>query len=102
MIGFTCLMIGLMSMPWMVLIPTKVAGMINTGNILILSSFAVMYGPKEFFIDKFLCNGARSFWAVMYILALGLSIYFGFFTEEGLLTVICLFAELLFMLYFVA
>ena len=102
MIGFACLLIGLVSMPWMVIIPTKVAGMINTGNILILASFAVMYGPKVFFIDKFLCNGWRSFWAIMYILALGLSIYFGFFTKKDLITVICLLAELLFMLYFVA
>ena len=41
-------------LPTIVVTPTTVANLFNIGSITILISFAVLWGPKEFCLDRFL------------------------------------------------
>ena len=88
-------------LPFALMSPRLVATLFNMGSLIILGSFAVMYGVEEFFLRKFMV-GAKKLYAVGYCVTLVLCLYFSLFTSSYIMTFLCLIGEVIFMLYFVA
>jgi len=88
-------------LPWIIIKPSAAANLFNLGSLIILTSFAVLWGPREFFLGKFLA-GPKSLYAAGFLISLLLCIYFSVISGSYIMTFVCLIAEICFMLYFVA
>ena len=86
--------------PMIVLSPTRVANFFNVGSVLILCSFAVLYGTHEYCVNRFIC-GPRRWYAIGYIISLMLCLYFSI-ERRSLLFLIFLLFELAFLIIFLA
>lgn len=100
MVGVFFIFMSFCMLPTIVVTPTTVANLFNIGSIAILISFAVLWGPKEFCLDRFLFSERQQF-AVGYFITLLMCLYFGI-TKSRILCIITLLAEFVFMLYFIA
>jgi hypothetical protein len=101
LIGCFFIVMSVFFLPSIVISPYKVANLFNVGSILILSSFAVIYGWFDYCINQFLC-GPRGAIAFCYLTMLGVCTYFSIFRRDFLLTIACLVIELVFLVYYVA
>ncbi|MFM7857862.1 MAG: hypothetical protein ACKO96_39555 [Flammeovirgaceae bacterium] len=88
-------------LPWIFFKPSAVANLFNLGSIAILASFAVLWGPEEFFKNK-LFKGEKKAYAIGYLVTLVLGIYFGVIRQAYIMTFVTLILEICFMLYFIA
>jgi len=62
-------------LPWILIKPSAVANLFNLGSLTILASFAVLWGPRVFFLEKFMV-GEKKFYAVGFTISLLLCIFF--------------------------
>ena len=88
-------------LPWIFFKPSAVSNLFNLGSLTILGSFAYLWGPREFFFNKFLV-GPKKFYATGYLITLLLNLYFGVIKGSYIMTFLTLFIEIGFMLYLVA
>ena len=100
-IGCGFIILAIFMLPWIFFKPSAVANLFNLGSIAILVSFAVLWGPEEFFKNK-LFKGEKRIYAIGYLVTLVLGIYFGVIRNSYIMTFVTLILEICFMLYFVA
>ncbi len=101
LVGCFFVFLSLLMLPFIIFKVRTVANLFNTGAITIFISFTVLWGAREFCLNRFL-NKARSLYAIGFLASLVLCVYYSFFKESYLMTLITLIAELCFVIYFVA
>jgi len=79
----------------------SIANLFNFGVILILISFAVLWGAHEFWVNRFFYS-KRAAYAIGLTATIILCVYYSFFKESYLMTLVSLMAEICFMAYFIA
>ncbi len=88
-------------LPFIIFKVRAIANLFNAGAITILISFGVLWGAREFWLDRFFYS-SRSIYAFGFTSTMGVCIYYSFFKESYLMTLLTLIAELGFLLYFIA
>ena len=88
-------------LPFIIFKVRAIANLFNAGAITILISFGVLWGAREFWLDRFFYS-SRSIYAFGFTSTMGICIYYSFFKESYLMTLLTLIAELGFLLYFIA
>ena len=68
---------------------------------MILISFAVLWGAHEFWVNRFFYS-TRSVYAIGFVATMALCVYYSFFKQSYLMTLLTLAAELCFIAYFIA
>jgi hypothetical protein len=100
-LGCILILLSVIMLPWIVLNPSSVANLFNAGAITILVSFTVLWGARDFCINRFL-YGKRSIYAMGFLATLIICVYFSFLRQSYLMTLISLLGELCFVIYFIA
>ena len=88
-------------LPWVVINPSGVANFFNVGSLIIIASFAILYGPEEFFKRRLL-KGPKKGYIIGYLVSLVICLYASIIRGSFILTFLALMAEFGFMLYFIA
>jgi hypothetical protein len=90
-------------LPWAIIMPKKICNLFNIGSLLILVSYMVLYGPRQYCIDRFLCaKGKQKFFAVAYLFFLLLSITLSVFTKRTIPILLVTGIECVLLVYVVA
>lgn len=100
-IGCFLIFISILMLPFIIFKVRAIANTFNAGAITILISFGVLWGAREFWIDRFFYS-SRSIYAIGFTTTMGLCVYFSFLKESYFMTLILLVLELSFLLYFIA
>jgi hypothetical protein len=100
-VGCGVIILSVFMLPWIILNPGAFANLFNLGQLIILASFALLWGPKKFFIDM-LCNGVKKVYAIGYLISLLCCMYFSVIKSSYIMTLLCLLVEIIFMSYVVA
>ena len=100
-VGCFFLFLSIWFLPFIVVAPRKCANLINVGSILILASFALIKGPKEFLLDELLCNKQKFIVSWLYVLSLIATLYAAMVMKSYVLTLVSLAIEVICLLYFV-
>ena len=99
--GCLFIVLSFFFLPVMVVSPYKTANLFNMGCGVILISFAVLHGPKEYCIDDFLCGPKpRNFFAIGFFVCIFLSIYVSIFRRNFILTLIVLLCQIGCLVFF--
>ena len=87
--------------PVIVVSPYKTANLFNMGCSIILISFAVLHGPKEYCINRFLCGPSpRNYFAAGFLVCIVLCIYVSVFKRSFILTLLVLIIEVGCLVFF--
>ena len=100
-----CLMIimSLFFLPFLFVAPRKTASFLNLGTIMVLISFAVQKGWKEFFIDEFLnAPKPRIYYAYGFLFSFVMCTWFAIIKNKFWGSLIFLIAEIVLCVYFIA
>lgn len=100
-IGCFFIFLSLLMLPFIIFQVRSIANLFNLGAIIILFSFAVLWGAHEFWVKRFFYS-TRSVYAIGFVVSMALCIYYSFFKESYLMTLVTLAAELCFIIYFIA
>ena len=73
-LGIVCFIIALTSLPFIVLGPAKFASTYTLGSLLLISSLALLRGPRSFLRNLLLKD--RLPFTLIYLTSVGLTIYF--------------------------
>ena len=99
--GCLFIILSFFFIPVMPVSPYKTANLFNMGCTVILISFAVLHGPHEYCVNRFLCGPyPRNLFALGFLVCICLSIYVSIFQRSFILTLIVLVAELACLAFF--
>ena len=99
--GCLFIILSFFFIPVMVISPYKTANLFNMGCLVILISFAVLHGPKEYCINRFLCGPKpRNLFAMGFFVCIFLSIYVSIIKKSFILTLIVLILEVGCLIFF--